>query len=132
MLNFIRKWAATKAKDGALNDLERLFRLAMRDGAQRDAFYRALLEAELLVGGRMRGPGEAELQFYDLAGEKILPVFSHEDRLRKVLGPRAEALRFPGRDLFQSVAPGSPIALNPYSDFGREFSAAELSEILQR
>jgi hypothetical protein len=131
MLNLIRKWVSSKAQDGPLAPLDRLFQKAMRDPKARPGFYTALLGAELLVSGRMQGPGEVDLQFYDVAGEKVLPVFSHEDRLRKVLGPEAPILKFSGADLIRSVAPGRPMALNPYSDFGREFSVEELKDILE-
>jgi hypothetical protein len=132
MLDFIKNLLAPKPKDQPLNDFERLFARAMREPGAREGFYLGLLNTELYVGGRMRAPGEAELQYYDMAGEKILPVFSDLGRLRQVLGPEAANLKFKGLDLIKSVAPGQAIALNPYSDLGREFSAAELAEILQK
>ena len=131
MLNLIRKLLAPKAPDGPLNDFERLFARAMAEPAARPAFYTAFLEAEVLVSGRMGQPGQADLQFYDVDGEKVLPVFSHAQRLHAVLGPDAPVLKFSGRDLIAQVAPGKAFALNPYSDWGREFSAAELKEISQ-
>ena len=121
-----------KAAEEPLNDFERLFAKAMKDPSAREGFYMAFLHSDLYVSGSMRGPGEAELQYYDLAGEKVLPVFSHPERLRKTLGLAAPELKFKGSDLIQNVSPGKAFALNPYSDFGREFSAAELSEILEK
>lgn len=132
MLNLIKNWLNAKPQDAPLNELERLFGLAMKDPSVREAFYLAFLNTELYVSGSFSGPGQADLLFYDVAGEKVLPVFSHPSRLEKVLGDSAPVLKFKGFDLLQSVAPGKPLALNPYSDMGREFSAAELAEILQR
>ena len=130
MLNFIRKWLPSKPQDIALNEFERLFARAMKDPAARPGFYLAFLHTELYVSGGFRGPGEADLQYYDVAGEKVLPVFSHPDRLKKVLGAGAAELKFKGEDLIRSVAPGQAMALNPYSEFGREFSSEELAEML--
>ena len=130
--NLIKKIIAKKAKEGPLNEFERLFAKAMREPAAREAFYLAFLHSDLFVSGRFKGPGEADLQFYDLGGEKILPVFSHLDRLKKVLGPDASQLTFKGSDLIKNVAPNMGFALNPYSDFGREFSAGELAGLLSR
>jgi hypothetical protein len=130
MMNLIKKLFRTKPKDEAFNALESLFAKAMKEPSAREGFYLALLEAELCVSGRMRGPGLADLQYYDVEGEKILPAFSDERRLKKVLGMEAPVLKFKGRDLFANVAAGKAVALNPYSDFGREFSAPEILEIL--
>jgi hypothetical protein len=130
--DIINKFLPSKAADVPLNELERLFAKAMKDAGAREAFYLAFLHSPLWVGGRMSGPGRADLQFYDVTGEKVLPVFSHTQRLEKVLGPGAPRLEFKGMDLIQNVAPGLPFALNPYSDFGREFAADELSEILEK
>lgn len=132
MLNFIRKWAAPKAQDAPRNEFERLFARAMREPSAREAFYLAFLNSEFYVSGTLKGPGEADLQFYDVAGEKILPVFSDASRLKKTLGPEAPNLKFKGSDLIKNVAPGRAFALNPYSECGREFSASELAEILER
>jgi hypothetical protein len=131
MLNLIKKILGTEGKDAPLNDLERLFLRAMADPGARSAFYRSFLSSDLFVSGRMLAPGQAELQYYDWSGEKILPVFSHEQRLKEVLGQEAPLLHFKGEDLFRSVAPAQAIALNPYSRFGREFSATELKEVLE-
>jgi hypothetical protein len=131
MLNLIKKIFATGPKDQPLNELERLFRKALREPAARPGFYRLLLESDLFVSGTFVRPGEADLQFYDVAGEKVLPVFSHEERLKTVLGKKASTLKFKGRDLLTQVAAGHAIALNPYSDFGREFSLAEIRELLK-
>jgi hypothetical protein len=130
--NLIKKFFDKKGEDQPLNDFERLFAKAMKDPGAREGFYLAFLHSDLYVSGTFKGPGEADLQFYDIAGEKILPVFSHPDRLKKVLGPGARELKFKGLDLIKNVAPGLPFALNPYSDFGREFEADELSEILKK
>jgi hypothetical protein len=132
MLDFIKKWVVAKPKDRALNDFERLFARAMRDVSAREDFYRAFLAADLYISGRRNGPGEAEIQYYDFAGEKILPVFSHPQRLKEVLGPDAMEMTFKGLDLIKQVAPGQAVALNPYSDFGREFGPEELQEILRK
>jgi hypothetical protein len=132
MMNFIKKFAASKPKDQALNDFERLFLKAMHDPSAREGFYLAFLNTDLYVGGRIQAPGEANLQYYDFAGEKILPVFSHRDRLKSVLGPEAPTLTFKGLDLIKLLKSGQGMALNPYSEFGREFDFLELEEILKK
>ncbi|MES2202328.1 MAG: SseB family protein [candidate division FCPU426 bacterium] len=115
-----------------MNPLEALFAEAMRDPGKRGGFYAALLEADLYVGGSFRGPGEADLQFYDVDGEKVLPVFSDVGRLQRVLGPQAAWLKFKGRDILQTLRDRKPLVLNPFSEFGREFDEAELAEILEK
>lgn len=134
VLDFIRKGRSPKAKDPGteLNELERLFLKAMRDPKYREPFYGLLLKSRLFLGGRMSGPGQAELHYYELDAEKVLPVFSSEARLRKVLGEGLPVLPFSGLQIIRDVAPGIPWVLNPYSELGREFGVEELQELLER
>jgi hypothetical protein len=101
----------------------------MADPAARPAFLAAFREAELWVAGLERGAGNFDLTFYDLGGEKVLPVFATEDRLKAALGPGARALKLPARQLWGAGAPCSGWALNPYSGQGREFRNDELAAI---
>ena len=133
--DFISELFGLKAKDQPQNNLERLFAEAMRRPAARPDFYAALRNATLLVPGSAMSAPSAGMQdfsvaFLDYQGEKVLPVFTTSERLRAVLGPRQEQLSLPLNEICERFAPGAGIALNPYSDFGREFSASELKDIL--
>jgi hypothetical protein len=129
--NFIKNFFGPKAKDRPAENLETLFYQAMANPAARPAFYEAFRDAELWVSGIERGAGNFDLTFLDWEGEKILPVFSTEERLRAALAQKPSPLKIPARQLYAAVK-DKTWALNPWTDLGREIDPLELKELFGR
>jgi hypothetical protein len=122
------------------NDLERSLMRASSDPAHRPRFYRDFTESQIFVinhGEPLAGDGETtleegrslRLQAVELNGKPYLPIFSSLPRLQVVLtGPSSyvalNALQF------LEITRGADLVLNPGSDFGKEFTAAEIESIL--
>ena len=120
--------------------LEQALRLAATDPAARPAFYRALLDAEVVVIGRSNGtvdddgrlsPGSHLSLAHWRAPDDTLfvPFFSSEARLHAAAPAETSILRLHARALFET-ARGSVLVLNPGAEVGKEFAPGEIDALL--
>jgi hypothetical protein len=114
---------------------------AATDPAERPAFYRALLEAEIFVLGRVDGDaGEGRRTVG--AGEKIqlvnwkrndgtpvVPFFASLEALRRAIEDTHPYLGLPARSLFE-LTRGQTLVLNPASAYAKEFFPNEIHALL--
>lgn len=123
------------------NELEKALVQASHDAAAAPAFYRLLLESDLLVLGTVAGHQEEGAQFSlapggqislvtgEKNGTRYLPVFSSLKRMQDYLTEEGKYLRVNGRDLFD-LARGAPVTLNPASEYGKELTPDQVRQLL--
>src|SRR5258705_8921581 len=123
------------------NELERVLVQAAHDPAAAPAFYRQLLDSELLVLGSVAGHEDATEQFAlapggqiqlitgENNGSRYLPVFSSLKRMQDYVRQESKFLRVNGRALLD-LARGAPVTLNPASEYGKELTAREVQQLL--
>ena len=123
------------------NELERALVKAVKNPAAAPEFYRLLLESELLVLGTAQGQESASEKFSLEPGGKLnlipglkdgkqyLPVFSSMARMQEFVKKESKFLRIKGRALLEVVR-GAPVILNPSSEYGKEFAAADILQLL--
>jgi hypothetical protein len=126
------------------NEIERMLMHAANEPSERSAFLRALLDAEIVVGlvpegghfvrgtdGHAIVPEGAMLNLQSaVRGEdKLLPFFTAPSRARAWF--KGDHLVAPTsmRDLFGQY-PEAFFVLNPGSDYGKEFTPAEVKRLL--
>ena len=127
------------------NDIERLLMRASAEPAERPAFARALMDAQIflvmIAGGTPIGPPDADGKVIIPEGatltlpsatrgeEKLIPFFTAPSRARTwfkgehIIGPDRT------RDFFARY-PGAPFVLNPGSDYGKDFTPGEVTRML--
>ncbi|MGH6641177.1 MAG: enhanced serine sensitivity protein SseB C-terminal domain-containing protein [Bradyrhizobium sp.] len=127
------------------NDIERLLMRASAEPAERPAFARALMDAQIflvmIAGGTPIGPPDADGKVIIPEGatltlpsatrgeEKLIPFFTAPSRARTwfkgdhIIGPDRT------RDFFARY-PGAPFVLNPGSDYGKDFTPGEVARML--
>jgi type III secretion system (T3SS) SseB-like protein len=127
------------------NDIERLLMRASAEPAERPAFARALMDAQIflvmIAGGVPIGPPDADGKIIIPEGatltlpsatrgeEQLIPFFTSPSRARSwfkgdhVIGPDRT------RDLFVRH-PGAPFVLNPGSDYGKDYTPGEVARML--
>ncbi len=123
------------------NKLEEALVAAVEDSAAAPDFYRLLLESNLLVPGTVRGHEQSDAPFtlspdskLDLIpgikdGQRFLPAFTSVTRLQAYLQREMRYLTLNTRTLLE-VTRGAPVILNPASDYGREFTPAQIAQLL--
>jgi SseB protein N-terminal domain/SseB protein C-terminal domain len=123
------------------NELERALVQAVQNPVAAPDFYRLLLESDLLVLGTAQGQENARDQFTVTPGGKFnfvigvkdgaqfLPVFSSLPRMQDYVRQESKYLSIKGRDLLEMTR-GAPVTLNPSSEYGKEFSAREVLQLL--
>lgn len=123
------------------NELEKALVKAVKDSGTAADFARMLLASDLLVLGSVAGHEEAQDKFAlapggqitlvpgEKNGEKFLPVFSSVTRMQAYVSEEAKYLAIKGRDLLE-LTRGAPVTLNPGSDYGKEFTAEEVAQLL--
>src|SRR4051794_29486133 len=122
------------------NDLERSLMRASSDPAHRPQFYRDFAASQVFViddGGPATREGETTLQegrtlrlrTIELEGKLYLPVFSSLPRLQAVLQEQASYIALNALE-FLKITRGADLILNPRSDYGKAFTAAEVESIL--
>ena len=123
------------------NDLERSLLRAASDPAHRPQFYRDFAASQIFVinhGEPLAGEGETtlqqdqslRLQAVELNGKPHLPIFSSLPRLQAVLQAQASYIALNALEFLQIIR-GADLVLNPGSDYGKEFTAAEVESILE-
>ena len=115
------------------NDIERLLVAAAKDAAQRPAFSKAVLEAELYVSptsppdesGRVEGVRSWRLD----DGTNAAAVFTAPERTEAVFGAGVLHIGLKGRALLKWLRPG-PLVLNPGHDYRVVWDAQALEAML--
>lgn len=132
------------------NELERLLVLASTDPVARPQFYDGLLQSEVFVlpnglllppeggsvelpeeGGFVTFPTGTKLGFQPVrhGNRSLLPIFSSLPRLQSFLQAEYRYLEVPARDFF-TLTQGREVVLNPGSEYGKEFTVPEITQIL--
>jgi hypothetical protein len=122
------------------NALEQALRLAAGEPAHRPDFYAALLESTVYVLGHAAGAGpgagtterdqEVSIQHWARPdGSAVIPFFTSLPALRRAVAGEGGTLGLPARALFEMTR-GAALALNPRSDFGKEFLPSEIEALL--
>jgi len=127
------------------NDIERLLMRASAEPAERPAFARALMDAEIVLvlvreGGDPIIPGpdgnvtipegtKMVLPSSVRGEERLIPFFTARSRAQAWY--RADHVAVPDRtrDLFARY-PGAPFVLNPGSDYGKDYTPGEVARML--
>ena len=122
------------------NDLERSLLRASTDPAHRPRFYSDFAASRIFVvdhGEPLAGEGETtleegrslRLQAVEWNGKPYLPIFSSLPRLQATLSGTASFIALNARE-FLEITRGADLVLNPGSDYGKAFTAAEVESIL--
>jgi hypothetical protein len=121
--------------------LELALASAAVDPAERPAFYRALLEAEIFVLGCVEGDsGEGHrtvgagqkiqlVNWQKSDGTPVIPFFASLDALRRAIKDQQPFLGLPARSLFE-MTKGATLVLNPASTHVKEFFPNEIQALL--
>jgi hypothetical protein len=127
-----------------MKTLDDLFLEAKRDPAKRGAFYRAFLQSELIVLGRISGDFAVDedgnqvatdhstihLDQFEVEGEMVLPVFTRADHLENLVRETREILLLDAKDLLQMIDPEVKVVLNPGSAYAKELIPQERAALL--
>ena len=123
------------------NELEQALVAAVKNPATASEFYRLLLEHDLLVLGTVEGKEDATEKFTQAPGGKLnlvtgvkdggqfLPVFSCLKRMQDYVKQESKFLSINGRALLE-LTRGAPVTLNPASEYGKEFLASQVAQLL--
>lgn len=123
------------------NDLERSLLKAATDPAHRPQFYRDFMASDIFIIQHGEQPPERDGRVVLEEGKNIqirniehngklhIPIFSSLERLRAVLNEEAAYLGMNALE-FLKITKGSPLLLNPGSDYGKEFTESEIASIL--
>lgn len=125
------------------NELEQALVRAAHDSSAAPDFYRLLLEHDLLVLGSVEGQEEATESFSLAPGGRVnlvtgardggqfLPVFSSLTRMQAYVKQDSKYLSVNGRALLD-LTRGAPVVLNPGSEYGKDLTADEVGQLLDR
>ena len=104
------------------NSLEYALRRAHQQPAMRPDFYRALLRSEIYLIGSSEPADDADagrqltlMQWETERGERVIPVFTSLDEVRRSIDSEEQVLRMPGAQLMQ-LGTDVPLVLNPLSE----------------
>ena len=125
------------------NILEIGLELAASEPAHRPEFYRLLLESTIFILGSSGQLTEADEGLITLKaktpievvnwirpdGSSVIPFFSSLRALQLAITSDEKYLALPARTFFE-ITRGAELILNPRSEFGKEFTAAEVEALL--
>jgi hypothetical protein len=123
------------------NDFERSLMQAANDPAHRPQFYRDLLRADIFViqnGKQLPNQYEKitltektsfQIASIEFNGKPYIPIFSSLPRLQATLSSDAAFLAVNALELMK-LLPGVDLLLNPGSEIGKEFTAQEITAIV--
>ena len=126
------------------NDIERLLMRASAEPAERPGFARALIDAQIFVvlvsnggpivpgpDGKVVIPEGTKLTLPNAmrGEERLIPFFTAPSRARAWFKDDHIVAPDRTRDLFERY-PDVPFLLNPGSDYGKEFTPAEVKRLL--
>jgi hypothetical protein len=111
-----------ESADEASDSLERAMERAFREPALLPDFYRALLRADLFLVGRSDQPSGSErrhritlMQWETESGERVIPVFSSLDELRRSVDEDEHVLRMGAAQLL-TLGTSLPLVVDPLSE----------------
>jgi len=122
--------------------LEILLREAVEDPGKRSEFYRKLLNHELYVigstnrelkdlsDGSVETDDTLKLAQYNINDKNQIPVFTSLSRLKECIQEEVSFIQLNAKDLLKSIPKGCQLVLNPYSEYGKEFTWKEIQSIL--
>lgn len=127
------------------NDIERLLMRASAEPAERPAFARALMDAEIVLvlvpegddpivpgpdGNAVIPEGTKMVLPSAVRGEeRLIPFFTARSRAQAWYSNDHVAVPERTRDLFARY-PGAPFVLNPGSDYGKDYTPGEVARLL--
>ncbi|MEJ2124797.1 MAG: enhanced serine sensitivity protein SseB C-terminal domain-containing protein [Alphaproteobacteria bacterium] len=122
------------------NELERLLIKAMSDAASRPLFYRELAQSNIFTVQRDAPSAERqehtinagetiEIHHIEYEGQQYIPIFSSLAQLQAVTSSDVAYLEVNALD-FMKITLGTPLLLNPGSEYGKEFPPSEVAAIL--
>jgi hypothetical protein len=121
--------------------LEDLLEKATKEPAFRPEFYQRLMEADVYVvsgdeGAKREGTVDMKegdtvnlVQFPREDGSTALPFFTSLEVLQKSIDYKVNYICLPARILFE-MTEGTPLILNPFSEFGKDFTPEEVHGLL--
>jgi hypothetical protein len=127
------------------NVLEIALELAASEPAHRPEFFRLLLESTIFILGSS-GQIESEegdegpitlkkntpiqiINWVKPDGSSVIPFFSSLRALQRAIAGDEKYIALPARTFFE-ITRGADLILNPRSEFGKEFTAAEIEALL--
>jgi hypothetical protein len=122
------------------NELEHALVAAATDRANAPRFYRALLDATLLIideapvagapARRTLEPGtQLTLRHVEIEGTPHVPVFTARSRLEAFISSEVTTLSVGGRDLL-AILQAAHVILNPGADYGKRLVPGEIAALL--
>jgi hypothetical protein len=123
-----------------INDLERSLVKASTDPVHRPQFYRDFMGAKIFAvehgavqhgteHRELRAGASLELRTWQREGVTVVPIFSSLARLQTFLTDAASYLEMDVPDFLQMTR-GANLMLNPGSEYGKEFTSAEITSLL--
>lgn len=124
------------------NELEESLLKAVHEPEHRPQFYRDLATATLFIihhgvampqghnRREMQAGEQIQIMQMEANGKQYIPVFSALLRMQPVISGEVAYLGMNATELFQ-LTRGSDLLLNPGSDFCKELSSTEITEILE-
>jgi len=125
----------------ATDSLAFMLEAAAKDSDQRQAFFRAVMDATVLVighAGEASGDGPVQLQSgsrlsiqsaVSADGHQFIPFFSSQETLRLYVREQVQYLALPARALFE-ITKGAELVLNPGSPYHKTFTPDEVVFLL--
>lgn len=114
------------------NDLEHALVRASNDAAHAADFYKCLVDSVVLFIQRPVASGNDEsvgIATMDIDGAMHLPIFSSLTRLQETISQEVSYAGVNALEFLRMTA-GSPLVLNPASDYGKQITAEEAAAIV--
>ena len=121
------------------NELEQALVKAADNPASRPQFYKVLVASSIFIIQRdkvleegdhvLETDMELQIQNIEIDGEPHIPIFSSPTRIQAVIQEEVGYLGINTLD-FLNIVNGSQLVLNPGSEYGKQFSQAEVSAIV--
>ena len=110
------------------NELERVLVQAATDPAMRPQFY-ALLAQSAIFTPNYGAAAEPAFRPVRNGDRDLLPIFSSLPRLQHFVGQETRFLEMQVLEFLRQTR-GAEVVLNPGSDYGKEFTASEITQML--
>jgi len=122
------------------NSFERSLMKAANDPAHRPQFYKDFLAAEIFFINHGPAPEKIErrtvkegshfrISNIEIDGEDHIPIFSSLPRLQAMIEDEVCFVNLNAKDFLETTL-GANLVLNPGSDYGKQFTKEEISDLL--
>ncbi|UFT99605.1 enhanced serine sensitivity protein SseB [Radiobacillus kanasensis] len=112
---------------------DEILQLAVEEPTKRYHFYKAFLELELVVIGKVASDPKEELtldlKYIEIEGELILPVYSCWEKFHSILGSDFTYVKIPTQMLLDAIEVDKPWVLNPGFDLSKKIIPEELETL---